>query len=560
VADDRARLRDRPVLVTVAVGLAVVELAIVSLLGPHTALASAPQVSAPAPYDVFHDLRWLAVYVPSWFALVVALAVFFLARTAVTAVLVANAWPTAVERPETRELVRRAAWSTAILSLILVPWVVMLFATAVFSLSYLWIVAVPVVVMISLVVHQSAITTQWWRLRPRWASVGPILVAFLALTVTGALIAGAGPWFRLPLVVVAGVVNAWCWLRVAHAVAGQPKVEHARPFAVVALAGILALVVGGAVAGFAVATALESARDPLPRALPDATGPPVLVVKGFNSKWNGTTLQWVRGDFRIRRFSYRGLDARGRPRPYGRDATHRSVRALARSLQAQVDAFHADTGDEIGIVAESEGALVALSYLLATPDAPVRSIVVLSPLPEPGRVSYPAPGRVGWGVASGAALNVTAAVVDAISPVEVRADTPLFRSIVEDAPLFQGLMRCPAPGVRELAVLPFDTGLAAPLPASVDIPAIVRPGFHGGLLGDDDTEQLVRRVLRGRSVPTASRWKTTERVVQALASPWQVASLTKSLEPSWRKLPDPDDCPDVRRALRAYVQGDDVGG
>ena len=554
MADDRARLRDRPVLVVAAVGLAVGELAIVSLLGPHTALASAPQVSAPAPFDVFHDLRWLVVYVPSWLAFVLALAGFFLARTVVTAVLVANAWPTAVVRPEMRELLRRAAWSTAILTLILVPWVVVLFATAVFSLSYLWIVAVPVVVMISLVVHQSAVTTQWWRLRPRWATIGPILAAFSALTVTGALIASAGPWWRLPLAFVAGAVNAWCWLRVTHAVAGQPVPSQGHPFVVVGLTGILVLVLGGAAVGFAVAEAVERARAPIPIARVDATGPPVLVVKGFNSKWNGTTLQWVSGNFRIRRFSYLGLDARGRPRPYGRDATHRSVRALAHLLEAQVDAFHADTGEDIGIVAESEGALVALTYLLGTPDAPVRSIVVLSPLPEPGRVSYPAPGRVGWGVAAGAALNVTAAVVDALSPVEVRADTPLFRSMVEDAPLFQGLMRCRVPGVHELVVLPFDTGLAAPLPASIDVPAIVRPGFHGGLLGDDRSEQLVRRVLRGRDVSGASRWKTTERVVQALASPWQVPSLTKSLEPSWRDLPDPDDCPAVRRALHEYLQ------
>ena len=555
MADERARLRDRPVLLAVAVGLAVGELAIVNLLGPQTALAGAPQVSAPAPFDVFHDLRWLAVYVPSWPVFVVALGGFFVARTAITALLVAHAWPTSVMRPSRRELVRRAAWSTVILTGLLVPWVVMLFATAVFSLSYLWIVAVPVVLMISLVVHQSAITTHWWRLRPRWASVGPILATFAALTVLGALIAGTDPWLRLPLVIAAGVVNAWCWLRVTHAVAGQPAESRGRPFVIVALAGILVLVLGGAAIGFAVATALERARDPLPRALASATGPPVLVVKGFNSKWNGTTLQWVRGNFRIRRFSYSGLDARDQPRPYSRDATHRSVRALARSLQEQVEAFHADTGEPIGIVAESEGALVALTYLLGTPDAPVRAIVVLSPLAEPGRVSYPAPGRVGWGAAAGAALDVTAAIVDALSPVEVRANTPLFRSMVEDAPLFQGLMRCRVPGVRELAVVPFDTGLAAPLPASIDIPTVVRPGFHGGLLGDDDTESIVARVLRDQPVRTASRWKSTERVVQALASPWQVPSLSKSLEPSWRNLPDPDDCPAVRRALRDYVHG-----
>src|SRR5262249_60278102 len=116
--------------------------------------------------------------------------------------------------------------------------------------------------------------------------------------------AGGGLVLGLPLAVVAGGGNVWCWLRVTHAVAGQPKEERGRPFVLVALTGILALVVGGAIAGFAVATALERARDPLPRALVHATGPPVLVVKGFNSKWNGTTLQWGRGNFRSRRFSY----------------------------------------------------------------------------------------------------------------------------------------------------------------------------------------------------------------------------------------------------------------
>jgi hypothetical protein len=115
-------------------------------------------------------------------------------------------------------------------------------------------------------------------------------------------------------------------------------------------------------------------------------------------------------------------------------------------------------------------------------------------------------------------------------------------------------MQCRVAGVRELAVLPFDTALAAPLPALIDIPTVVRPGFHGGLLGSDDTERLIRRVLHDQPVHTSSHWKTGERVVQALASPWQVPSLTKSLEPSWRDLPDPDDCPAVRRALREYVR------
>jgi hypothetical protein len=465
-------------------------------------------------------------------------------------------WPSTVPRPADRELVRRAAWSTALLTVILIPWAVLLFATAVLSLSYLWIVAVPVVVMISVIVHHSAITTQWWRVRPSCESVTAVLATFGALTVLGAVIAAGPSWLRLPVAALAGVVNAWCWLRITSSVAGaSPAARTGRPFAVAALVGILVLVIGGTAVGFAVATTLERGRDAPPRARADATGPPVLVVKGFNSQWNGTTLQWVSGNFRIRRYSYAGVDGNGKPRPYGRRATHRSVRPLVRELAEQVDALAADSGRPIGIVAESEGALIALTYVLGTPDAPVQSVVALSPLPEPGRVSYPAPGRVGWGVAAGAALDAAAAIVDALGPVEVRADTPLFRSIVEHAPLFQSLLRCPAPGVRELAVLPFDSGLAAPVPAEVLIPRIVRPAFHGGLLGDDETARAIRRVLRGQAVDTKSRWRRTERVVQAVASPWQVPSLAKSLEPAWLALPDPDDCPEMRRALRNYVRG-----
>lgn len=538
-------------------GLAVVETALLSLLGPKTGMALAPQVSSPPPFDVFHDLRWLAVYVPSWLVFVFAVAAFFVARTAITAMLVRASWPSTVERPANRELVRRAAWSTALLTVILIPWAVLLFATAVLSLSYLWIVAVPVVVMISVIVHHCAITTEWWRVRPSWTSVSAILATFATLTILGAVIATGPAWLRLPVAVGAGAANAWCWLRITHSVVGaaSPSARAGRPFAVVALAGILVLVIGGAAVGFAVATTLERGRHAPPRARADPTGPPVLVVKGFNSQWNGTTLQWVTGNFRIRRFSYAGLTANRKPRPYGRSATHRSVRVLVRELGEQVDALAADTGQRVGIVAESEGALIALTYVLGTPDAPVRSVVALSPLPEPGRVSYPAPGRVGWGIAAGTALDAAAAIVDALGPVDVRADTPLFRSIIEHAPLFQSLLRCPAPGVRELAVLPFDTGLAAPVPAEVRIPRIVRPAFHGGLLGDDVTARAVRRVLRGKAVEQQARWRGTERVVQALASPWQVPSLAKSLEPAWRALPDPDDCPAMRRALRSYVRG-----
>lgn len=554
-----AGCRDRPRLVVATTTLVVVETAVLGLLGPATGLALAPQVSAPTPLDLFHDLRWLSVYAPSWWTVGLALALLVGLRTLGTAAIVGWAWPADLARPSRRVRLRRALVATVIVVGILVPWVGLTFATAVLSLSYTWIVAIPVVVMIASVVHGAAVRPDWWRIRPPARAVSGVALAVVTVTGLGAVVAAGPAWVRWPAALGAGVTNAWCWQRVVDATARAP-VATRRPFAVVALAGVLALVVGGTAVGFTVAVAMERDRPPVPRAAGSgaSNGPPVLVVKGFDSRWDGIERRWVRGDFRIRRFSYAGSDAVGRPRPYGRSATHASVRTLARRMGAQVDALADATGRPVGIVAESEGALVALAYLLGTHDAPVHAVVVLSPLVSPGRVSYPGPGRVGWGVAGGALLDAVGAVVGRLGPVDVRSDTPVLRSIVDAAPLFQGLLACPVPGVRELAVLPFDTGLAAPRPARVAVPYAVRPAFHGGLLGDGTTQRLVTRTLRGRSVDPTTSWRTAERTVQALASPWQVPSLARSLERSWRDLPDPDDCRGVRRALRDYL-ADDAG-
>jgi hypothetical protein len=179
--------------------------------------------------------------------------------------------------------------------------------------------------------------------------------------------------------------------------------------------------------------------------------------------------------------------------------------------------------------------------------------VALSPLLDPGRVYYPPLGEDGWGVASGAIVDGMAAALGRVVPVRVSADTPLFRSIVNEGPALRGLLRCRVPGVRELAVLPLDSALAAPAPTTVRIPYTVRPAVHGGLLGDGTTARLVQRTLLGRPVDTSSAWKHVERALQASASPWQTPSLVQHLAPRWRGLPEPDDCAGVRRALRSWL-------
>jgi len=549
------RLRDHPLLLVVtAVGAALEALLVVSI-GPASAVPLAPQLTAPAPFGVFHDLRWLFVYHPSWELFVCGALALLLGRAALDVWLVRAAWPREVAMPPHRDQLRHALRFTALEMLVLIPFAVLLFAMAVTSLSWLFFVAVPVVVMIALLVHQGEVTTDWWRATPTRRSVRAVLLAFALLTVAGAVLS-AVPRALAPVVAaLAGVGVAACRLRGVHALAGRPRTVRRRPFAVVGLAVVLLVVVGGTAIGFAVAVTVEAGRSPQPRVPADATGSPVLVVKGFNSKWEGVTRRWVRGEHRLRRFSYQGLARGGESLPYDRAATHQSLPALARSMRRQVESFHVATGELVSIVAESEGALVAQTYLASTPNAPVGAVVLLSPLLSPGRVFYPPLGENGWGVVSGTLLGGIAAALGTVGPVDVSADTPLFRSIVDKGPTLGALLACPPRGLRSFAILPLDAGVAAPAPTDIAYHHEVVPAFHGGLLGDDTTARHVEQVLAGNRVPDGSGfWAALGDGVNALASGWQAPDLEPSVLSEWRDLPD-SDCRAVRAELRRWVAG-----
>ena len=452
-------LRCHPLFLGATAALAALEALLVVTIGPADAVPLAPQISAPAPYGVFHDLRWLLVYHPSWVVLVLGAILLVGARAALDTMLVRSAWPPEHPRPPVRDQLAHAVRFTAITGAALLLFAVLSFAMAVTSLSWLFFVSVPVLVMVALLVHHGEVMPSWWRDAPTRASLVATLCVFAVLTVGGALLSTV-PRALAPLVAaLVGVGVAVCRLHsieslVARRTSATPptagSARRRRPYALVGLAAVLVLVVGGTAIGFAVSVAVESARTPPPRVAADAAGSPVLVVKGFNSRWDGVTYRWVRGDHRIRRFSYRGLDAHGRPRVYERSDTHQGIVDLAREMRRQVDVLHERTGEPVGIVAESEGALVAQVYLAATPRAPVDALVLLSPLGEPGRVFYPLPGREGWGVGAGAIMRGLAAVIGALGPVDVSADAPLFRSITDLGPTAGALLACPPPHVRSL--------------------------------------------------------------------------------------------------------------
>ena len=163
MAGDRARLRDQPALVASSVGLAVVERrGRESPRAPLGARARAPGERAGAVRRVprpalARSCTTVVARCSSSQALL-----FFVARTAVTAVLgrdsrgpPPSAPPaTARARPSQPRVDRDPR------AVLLVPWVVLLFATAVFSLSWLFFVGVPVLVMSRVVMHQATVTTR----------------------------------------------------------------------------------------------------------------------------------------------------------------------------------------------------------------------------------------------------------------------------------------------------------------------------------------------------------------------------------------------------------------
>ena len=266
-----ARLRDHPSLLVVSAVLPALEAALIVSLGPGSAAPLAPQVVAPAPYGVFHDLRWLLVYHWSWFAFGFLAVAMIVVRAAIDASLVRAAWPRALAPPGLGDAFRQAVRFTALQALVLLPFAVLTFAMAVTSLSWLFFVAVPVLVMVAVLVHQGDVTPQWWRDRPSSTTVAATLAAFAMLSVAGAVVVAVPRGVAPVVAAIAGIAMAWCRLRIVRSLAsdaatsGTDAAPRRRPFALVGLAGVLALVVGGTGIGFAVAVAVESGRSPLPR-------------------------------------------------------------------------------------------------------------------------------------------------------------------------------------------------------------------------------------------------------------------------------------------------------
>ncbi len=219
----------------------------------------------------------------------------------------------------------------------------------------------------------------------------------------------------------------------------------------------------------------------------------MLVVGGFGSTCcdGANTLRATEPHMLVREFSYLGLDAAGQPIPYSL-AGNLSIQVLGDRMATQVEKLSRRAGTPVDIVAESEGTLGLYAMLARHPHVPVRSVMLLSPIVQPGQF-----GQSGSGVDTvpGAALTTLNNLVGGMSPYGRSGAQALIDSVSEvGASYFAEVSR--DRGLPWLAVVPLANAVtlpACPWPQNM----IFIDAFHGGLLGDRSVQRVVTAFLAG---------------------------------------------------------------
>jgi len=517
----------------VGVDLAVVVTALALGLpgGPETA----PQAAAPPPLALFADLRFVLVYERSWPGFALLAAGVLLARSALTALQARLAWPP-LPPPRFGLLFGRSLLFHLLAAALLGPSALLLYAMAAFPISWLFFAALPIAVALVAVLHGGGLAASWWRAPPRLGAAGWALglIGVLTLVAGGAAVS---PVLAVVGAVVAGVLEAAVWARLAALLASPRRRRLHLPLvppATVLAAALLAVVVLGSAVGFAVArhgaihpsAAAEAAAG---RPGPPAGRPAVLLVEGYASTWQGVAPQRlpVPVGETVVQFSYAGLDPVGRPLPYRAVATSAPLAQLERLLARQVRHLYALSRRKVSIVAVSEGSVLVEDYLARVRRPPLSEVVLISPLLDPGRVSYPAPGAPGWGTAAAAGMSTLASWLAPVAAgVDLSPEQPFLRSLIAERGRLAGGADCAhrCPGVRVTAVVPIaDTVAGASLPAGVA--SVLVPDFHGGDLGDVRVDSIVEAALAGRAVRADGTELALGKVIADLASAWRVPTL-----------------------------------
>jgi hypothetical protein len=425
-----------------------------------------------------------------------------------------------------------------LVGLVMSPVVTLMFGVALLPFSWPYLAAVPILLGTAVALSQGGVGQAWWRRLPPAGTAAWVIASFGVLSLSSALMARLDTPGVVAVAGLAGVVDARAWYglttaavrtaaaRGARGVWGGGKPPHERggswggrpprlalPMAPLAAVMVLALVVGmarlaftgtvrfdprsggtgvGALTGADLSAPGRGASTASGKA---ATGPArvsgaVLVVEGFGSTCchSANSLRAAEPHMVVRQFSYQGLDAAGQPIRYHL-AGNMSIQVLGDRMAVQVEKLYRMAGTPVDIVAESEGTLGLYAMLARHPHLPVRSVVLLSPIVQPGQL-----GQAG-GTVPGAALTTLNNLVGGMSPYGSSGAQELINSVSEvGGRYFDRVSR--DRGLSWLAVVPLADAVtlpACPMPPNV----IFVDAFHGGLLGDPSVQRIVAAFLAG---------------------------------------------------------------
>jgi hypothetical protein len=530
----------------------VAEAGLLTLIAP-AARPVAPQVTAIPVLAAYHDLRWLFTDGGSWLGFAGIMLAVLVVRAAVDTALLRLAWPRELGAPA----LGRAFWScmalTVVAWLLLSPAVTLAFGIAILPFSWPFLAALPIMLGIAAALSHGGVFVAWWRRLPPLRSVLWLLASFLVLSAGAAVIARLGTAAALGVAAVTGLANARAWYGLAGIAArAHPrtpasvpaKVLFGLPFAPIAAVMALALVVGVArlmftgtislpisTASPAAATSTLSsglahagtaAVTSSPATAAAAAGAAVLVVSGFGSSCcdAANSLRPMMRGHDVRQFSYVGLDATDSPVRHGPSADDLPLPVLGDRLAAQLEVLHNQTHRLVDVVAESEGTLGVYAMLSRHPGLPIGSIVLLSPIVDPGRVSYPS-GTDDTSV-SEEALNELDYLAGALTPYGPSGAQHLLSSVSEfGAKYFDAVSGESGKSLRWLAVVPLADALTLP-DCAIPPDVIVVPAFHGGLLGDGSVLPMVASFLKGQQVSGTQDLREAAEVITGAAAAWQM--------------------------------------
>jgi hypothetical protein len=543
-------------LIALSAACAMAEATVLIALAP-AALSLAPQITALPPLAIFHDLRWLFGYNRSWFEFAVGATVLVLGRSALNTALVRLAWPHELQAPRLRVTFSSSLGFTLLAGILMVPIVTLVFGVAVLPFSWPFLAAVPVLLAITLPLIHGGTASAWWRRLPPARAAGWAAACFVEYSVLGIVLPRLPPTGIVAAAGLAGVVNARAWYDLTTAMARPPRPRQHRlvgwiPVAPVAAVSVFVLAIGAARIIFEAASAAPHASIAAASSAglaaaagsvgslgpPDATAPvtatgkkqAVLVIAGFGSSCCSTArgLQQAVPDLLVQQFSYLGLNSAGKPLPQGPLASDMPLPELGDLIAAQVQRLHAETGQPVDLVAESEGTLGVYAAFARHPDVPVGAVVMLSPIVAPGQVTFPQAGRQGQGMAAGYALSVLDRLVGEMSPFGAAGASELLDSVSSVGARYAEATAHDAEATaarrhsaRWLALVPLADALTLP---SCSLPQDVRfvPAFHGGLLGDPPVLGMVRDFLQGHPVDGGQSLREAAELLSSAAAAWRM--------------------------------------